>query len=472
MPKEVFMFRRVSIRLALFLGDLIIIPIALLVASWLRPYLETGKPIAPEDAWPNIFIYVMAVFIWGGTFSLTDVYNLGKNLRLSDELYRLITAHLVALLAFAGLIYFTFRHLSRLQVVAFALLGLLLLITYRVVFRLFMRLFGNKRYGIRRVLIVGNGSAGRELVDTIALSRWTGLQLIGFVDDSSTSAAMGCPYLGALDETVAVVQNYGINEVIFALPRHAHGQLANLVVALHKLNVNVRIVPDFFDLIFLRSVVEDLGQMPLVTLKEPVLNPLQRLVKRTFDLILGAIGLILSLPLMAIIAVGIKLDSPGPVLFTQERVGENGRIFKMYKFRTMVHNPAQTSPEPATRIINGQPLYKFYDDPRVTRLGRILRGLSLDELPQFINILKGEMSLVGPRPELPFLVSKYQPWQHKRFEVPQGLTGWWQVNGRAENPMHLNTQDDLYYIKHYSLWLDIQILLRTVGAVIKRRGSY
>jgi exopolysaccharide biosynthesis polyprenyl glycosylphosphotransferase len=234
----------------------------------------------------------------------------------------------------------------------------------------------------------------------------------------------------------------------------------------------VRVVPDFFDLIFLRSVVEELGNMPLVTLKEPVLNPLQRIVKRLFDLVIGVISLLLALPLMAIIAIGIKFDSPGPILFTQERVGENGRIFKMYKFRTMVYNPDPAATQPMTRVIDGQPLHKFYDDPRVTRFGRVLRGLSVDELPQFINVLKGEMSLVGPRPELPYLVDKYQPWQYKRFEVPQGLTGWWQVNGRAEKPMHLNTQDDLYYIKNYSLWLDIQILWLTIGAVIKRRGSY
>jgi exopolysaccharide biosynthesis polyprenyl glycosylphosphotransferase len=211
--------------------------------------------------------------------------------------------------------------------------------------------------------------------------------------------------------------------------------------------------------------------MPLVTLKEPILNPLQRFIKRAFDLVGATLGLLLSLPLLGLIALGIKLDSPGPVIFSQERVGENGLVFRMYKFRTMIHNPGD---ERAIeyQLIDGEPVHKLYDDPRVTRFGRILRQLSLDELPQFINVIKGDMSLVGPRPELPILVSKYQPWQNKRFEVPQGLTGWWQVNGRANKPMHLNTQDDIYYIKNYSIWLDIQILLRTISAVIKRRGSY
>ena len=160
------------------------------------------------------------------------------------------------------------------------------------------------------------------------------------------------------------------------------------------------------------------------------------------------------------------------VIFKQPRIGENGRIFDMYKFRTMVHDPEDNRPELIKISEEGAKVHKLYDDPRVTHVGRFLRRTSLDELPQLCNILKGEMSLVGPRPELPWLVDKYEPWQRKRFEVPQGLTGWWQVNGRADKPMHLHTEDDLYYIKHYSLWLDLQILWRTIKAVIERRGAY
>jgi exopolysaccharide biosynthesis polyprenyl glycosylphosphotransferase len=269
-----------------------------------------------------------------------------------------------------------------------------------------------------------------------------------------------------------VVTNQRINEIIFALPREAYHQLANLVTDLQDLAVNVRVVPDFFDLVFLRSAVEDLGDMPLVTLREPALDPLQRLLKRLFDLLLSGLALLFTLPLMAVIAVLIRLDSPGPVIFKQRRVGEHGNIFSIYKFRTMVHDPETYDGQMPHKLVDGQPVHKFYDDPRVTRIGHFLRRTSLDELPQFINILKGEMSLVGPRPELPWLVEMYEPWQRKRFEVPQGLTGWWQVNGRSDRPMHLHTADDLYYIKNYSLWLDLQILWRTIRAVIERRGSF
>ena len=465
------MFRRVSIRLALILGDTLAVALALFLADWLRPQLSFGKPLGPDYISLTLPIYGLVLSIWIVSFLSFDVYNLPKNLRSIDELQHLVAAHVATLLVFAGVLYFTIRDISRLQILIFALISFLLLLFYRLVFRLLLRLFGDKRYGTRRVLIVGAGSIGRDVATMVRQHNWTGLRLIGFMDDNAQANTLGYPHFGPLKDTIQMVQEQRINEIIFALPRDAHIQLSNLVAQLQALKVNVRVVPDFFDLVFLRSTVEDFGGMPLVTLREPALDPLQRLVKRVFDLTLASLGLVLSLPLMGIIALAIKRDSPGPVIFTQERVGENGRIFKMYKFRTMVHDAVEPESE-RVKFVDGQPLYKFYDDPRITRVGHFLRRTSLDELPQFINIIKGEMSLVGPRPELPWLVEWYEPWQRKRFEVPQGLTGWWQVNGRATKPMHLNTADDLYYIKNYSLWLDIQILWRTIKAVIHRQGSF
>lgn len=464
------MFRRVSIRSALFLGDLAVIVLATFIANWLRPQLSFGKPVGLiylTELWPGWPIYVLAVAVWGAGFLLLDVYNLQKNLRLVDELQRLLAAHLATTLAFAGVLYFSFRDVSRLQVLSFAFASLLLLIGYRFVFRIFLHFFGDKRYGTRRVLIVGTGPIGHQVADMVIKNSWTGLKLVGFVDDDPQAITAG-RYFGNLDQTLQVVQNERITEVIVALPREAHAKLANLVTVLQALKVNVRIVPDFFDLVFLRSVVEEFGEMPLITLREPVLDPWQRLVKRTFDLVMSTVGFIVALPVMAVIALAIKWDSTGPIIFRQQRVGENGRLFDMYKFRTMFHNTEEIKEEAS----EGHLIHKFYDDPRVTRVGRFLRRTSLDELPQLVNVLKGEMSLVGPRPELPWLVDRYASWQRKRFEVPQGLTGWWQVNGRANKLMHLHTEDDLYYIKNYSLWLDIKILWRTIKAVIERRGAY
>jgi lipopolysaccharide/colanic/teichoic acid biosynthesis glycosyltransferase len=169
---------------------------------------------------------------------------------------------------------------------------------------------------------------------------------------------------------------------------------------------------------------------------------------------------------MALSAIAIRLREGGPVFLSQKRVGENGRIFPMLKFRTMKPNARRP------RQDSEGFLHKRVDDPRVTRVGRFLRRTSLDELPQIWNVLKGEMSLVGPRPELPQLVERYQLWQRKRFAVPQGMTGWWQVNGRSDKPMHLHTEDDLYYVQNYSIGLDLFILLKTFWAVLSGRGAF
>lgn len=202
------------------------------------------------------------------------------------------------------------------------------------------------------------------------------------------------------------------------------------------------------------------------------LSPLQRFAKRVIDISLSLILLILFAPLFGAIAILIRLDSQGAALFQQPRVGEGGRVFVMYKFRSMVAEAETLQHQVMQRDKYNRILHKKADDPRVTRVGRFLRRTSLDELPQLWNVLKGEMSLVGPRPELPWLVERYEPWQQERLTVPQGMTGWWQIHGRADKPMHLHTEDDLYYIHHYSLWLDGYILFRTAQVVLRGKGAF
>lgn len=231
---------------------------------------------------------------------------------------------------------------------------------------------------------------------------------------------------------------------------------------LQETGVNVRILPDVFEMVAMRARVEDFYGLPLISLRETSMNPIQARVKRTFDLILAGVLSILTTPLILAIALWIRLDSPGPVLIHQKRVGAGGRLFRMHKFRSMTWDPTQIDAA----------FEKRPNDPRVTRAGHILRRTSLDELPQLWNVVTGEMSLVGPRPELPVIVDLYEPWQRKRFGVPPGMTGWWQINARGEESMHLNTEADLFYVQNYSILLDIQILLRTLGAVIKGRGAF
>ena len=196
-------------------------------------------------------------------------------------------------------------------------------------------------------------------------------------------------------------------------------------------------------------------------------------VKRVMDLGIVLLSAPFWLPMLGIIALIIRVTSPGaPAMFTQLRTGKGGRRFKMYKFRSMVPNAEALKEKYAHLNELKWPDFKITNDPRITKVGNILRKTSLDELPQLFNILRGEMSLVGPRPEMPIFVEKYAPWQRARFAVPQGVTGWWQVNGRSDKPMHLNTEDDLYYVRNYSLLLDLNILFKTAWVVIRRKGAF
>jgi exopolysaccharide biosynthesis polyprenyl glycosylphosphotransferase len=231
-------------------------------------------------------------------------------------------------------------------------------------------------------------------------------------------------------------------------------------------------VPDYFHLTLHHAEVNDLAGIPMLDLRASALDNYQQMVKRIFDLVLTTLFLVPALPLMGLIALTIWLDDHGPVLFRQQRMGENGRLFEINKFRTMIFDAEKLRALVEKTDDQGNLIHKIKDDPRVTRVGRFLRRFSLDELPQLFNILVGHMSLVGPRPELPYLVDQYQSWQRKRFAIPQGLTGWWQIHGRSDKPMHLHTGDDLYYIQNYSIWLDIQILIKTAWIVVRGKGAY
>ncbi len=207
--------------------------------------------------------------------------------------------------------------------------------------------------------------------------------------------------------------------------------------------------------------------------QKSALSPRQRLLKRMMDIVISGTALVCLSPIIALIALAIRLDSEGEMLFKQERIGEGGKRFKIYKFRSMVKDAPKAQVAVNTTDTAGNIIHKQENDPRVTRVGRFIRKTSLDELPQLFNILRGDMSVVGPRPEMPWMVEDhYQEWQYGRFTVPQGLTGWWQINGRSDKPMHLHTHEDLEYIRNYSIWLDIYIILKTPWAVVRGKGAY
>ena len=465
------MTRQFSLRLTLllFFSDLALVWAALGLATLARTTIPLGRHADPSIWRLPLPVYLMGALVWGATFAVLNVYAPSYRAHPVLELMRLAEAIFFAWLTLAGWLYFTYRDVSRLEYGYFLLADLALTVAHRLAVRGWFKWRGGGHYPKRRVLIVGSGENAREIAATLQAQSWLGLELAGFLCDD---APPDLPTLGTLADAADVIAAHDIAEVVIALPREHVRDLRALVYRLQALPVNIRLLPDYFDLAFLRLNVENFGGMPLLSLKEPVLDPFQRLVKRAFDLTVTTLALIPALPLMALIALAIRLDSDGPALFKQKRVGEGGRLFTMYKFRTMIVGAEALQEQVNVQDADGHVIHKRADDPRVTRVGRFLRRTSLDELPQLFNVLRGEMSLVGPRPELPWLVERYEDWQRKRFEVPQGITGWWQVNGRADRPMHLHTEDDLYYIRNYSVWLDLKILWLTVQAVLVRKGAF
>ncbi len=471
------MLKRFTLKYALLalILDVACVVAALRLGVYLRVTLPYGlvqfNPRYP-DGLPQTSFYYIAMVLWALVALTASLYDPRKNYKAIDEFQTLTITLGVFWLAVAGVLYFSFRDTSRVLIAYAAGANVLLAVLWRVVMRLGFRVQQRRLAGETRVLIVGAGTVGRRVAEMIEAYDWAGLRVAGYLDDDPQKRLVDRSVLGTLDDIQRVVKSRRINDVVLALPPDAHERLNLVVSRLHELPVNVRIIPDYFSLALYRASAEDFGGIPMINLRDPALNDYQRLVKRLFDLVVGAFLTLLALPLMVLVALAIVVDSPGPIIFRQKRVGENGRLFDMFKFRSMVVNAEALQEQVVQVDEEGHVIHKVKDDPRVTRVGRFIRRWSLDELPQFFNVLKGDISLVGPRPEMPWLVDEYALWQRKRFAVPQGVTGWWQVNGRSDKAMHLHTDEDLYYIQNYSLWLDIFILLKTPLAVLRGKGAY
>jgi len=440
-----------------------------LVATLLCLALVVGDdPALTLLRWP---LYASVVVIWTLVFIILAPQRTLFTHTLLEAFTRLLIAVALAATSFAGLLYLlNGAAINRGVFARFVLLDLTTLALIHLGFRATNR-WRRGRDAARQALVVGDAAAATRLADEFARRPWTGMQIIGYVSDQGDEP-MSLPHLGRLADLPALVRRWQVNEVIFALPPYQHDRVVELSLQLASMPVMLHTVPTALDLVFVRAPVETLGGIPLVSLRESALTASQRVVKRAFDVVVSLILIIVLMPLMALIALLIKLESPGPILFRQERIGEHGQRFQMLKFRSMYIDADQRWREVAQRDERGRLIHKAKDDPRVTRIGRKLRRTSLDELPQLFNVLRGEMSLVGPRPELPYIAAEYEPWQWQRFRVPPGMTGWWQVNGRSEKPMHLHTEDDLYYIQNYSFWLDLRILLKTIIVVWRGHGAY
>ncbi len=458
------------------LTDIVLTLVALLIADVLRHVLPFGAGEPGALPWLTMREYLIVAVIWAFFLRFAHLYDHRRLLRIVDETRAIIPAILVATGAlFAAFFIIKVEFLSRLLFVYFIAINLLLLINFRWVLTLAFRSSRLVARGSSRVLIVGAGPVGERVADMIRDRPWSGFEVVGFADDDPTKHGThveGFEVVGSSNDLSRLIEHYTVDEVLIALPMHAHVRMHEIVLGLASTPVHVRLVPDVFHLMQGPATAEDVWGVPLISVRAPVITGFDRLVKRGFDLLLGSVSLVVMAPVLALVAFAVYLESGRPVIFSQQRIGENGRSFTMYKLRTMVPDAESQQEEALQQGVASTALYKPLKDSRVTRVGRFLRRTSLDELPQLWNVLRGEMSLVGPRPELPWVVNQYEPWQRQRLAVLPGMTGWWQVNGRGELPMHENVEYDLYYIQHYSPMLDLGILLRTLWVVARGRGAY
>ncbi|MER3400928.1 MAG: sugar transferase [Thermoflexus sp.] len=325
-------------------------------------------------------------------------------------------------------------------------------------------------------LLIGADEEARMVAAQLRSSPISGMRLIGVLDPHhppGSEVMPGLPVLGTLEDLPRYIEQLGVREVIVsasALPREALVELFR-TFAFHP-QVTLRLSSGLYELLATGTEVLEVMGVPLLYWRRLRLSPLERALKRTMDLVLAAAALIALAPVLLAIAVAVKLDSPGPVFYRRRVVGLGGRLFDAFKFRTMVVNAeALLQQDPRLREAFEQN-FKLREDPRVTRVGRFLRRWSLDELPQLFNVLRGEMSLVGPRMLTPEEISRYGRWALNLLAVQPGITGLWQVSGRADLPYSERVRLDLFYIRNYSLWLDLAILLQTIPAVLRQRGAY
>jgi exopolysaccharide biosynthesis polyprenyl glycosylphosphotransferase len=355
---------------------------------------------------------------------------------------------------------------SWLTAVAVPLLG-------RLALALLITLAHRLGIGRTRLLVIGAGRAGKLIMQHLAAAPGLGYRIIGFLGDDPAQGDFGrFTLLGTLAEADRVIRAYRIGEVIIALPSAEGRQIARAINLCERLGITFRLVPDMDSLSLARVDLETVGGIPLFALRRATASQWQRAVKRLLDIIIAAAVLLLGSPLWLALTVIIRLDSPGPAIFRQLRIGQLGRPFISYKFRSMIVGADTRRPDLAAENLGGRGLFKLKRDPRCTRVGRWLRRLSLDEIPQLWNVLRGEMSLVGPRPPLPDEVASYEEWEKRRLDVPPGLTGLWQVRGRSDISFDEMVLMDLYYAENWSLRLDAEILLKTIPVVIFRRGAY
>lgn len=471
------MLRRFSVNFTIFsmLADGLSVLAALISMSYVRLAINDWSFIAylPGDIEYPTLIYLFFPFVWVFVLAAFSIYDGKKNFKIVDELSTLSIASVVASISQAGILYLAYRDFSRALFLLIIIFSFLLCVFWRLIARLVFRLRKETLDFDHRILVIGKSAELKRVVkETSAKAHLLKNKILQF-DLKDLSGVESDPDNSLLVSKVReLIAKEDITDVILAFPRTTPEWIAEISAKIEDLPLGVWVVLDYFDLSLSNARVENLSGLPLLALRAPALDDYSRVFKRIFDILLSSLILILLSPLLIVASILILIFDGWPIFFMQNRVGENGQQFRMIKFRTMVRDAEMLRSTVEQHGEDGTVIHKVRNDPRVTRLGKVLRRFSIDELPQFINVLKGEMSIVGPRPELPYLVENYEHWQRRRLTVPPGITGWWQVNGRSDRIMHLHAEDDIYYIENYSIWLDLQILIRTIWVVIIGKGSF
>ncbi len=447
--------------------DVALTLLAVLVAYYIRfkwePFIELFPivhGIPPFEDFLNPYVVVIIAIIWLVIFRFSGLYKTKRGKSNIDEAFSVFNSVLLSTIILLGISFFYRKtEYSRIVVVLFLLLDNLFIISARLSVRHFLRYLRSRGFNLRHVIIAGAGRLGRALAEKINLHPALGLNIIGFVDDNPRlhgEKVLGYPVLGSIDDLPDILSERGIDLIFVTLPLTAHRRTAQLLNMLQKEIVDVRVVPDLLQYITIRAGVEDLDGLPIINLSETPLDTWNALTKRLLDLTICLVLLVPLTLLMGVIAIAIKLTSKGKVFYKQERMGLDGKSFIMYKFRTMVEGAEDET----------GPVFAKPNDPRCTTIGKILRRSSLDEIPQIFNVLKGDMSLVGPRPERPPFVMEFRekiPRYMLRHKVKSGVTGWAQINGlRGDTSIEKRIEFDMYYIQNWSIGFDLKILLLTI----------
>jgi len=460
------------------LADFSVIQISFLIAWFIKfqsDILPYDSPPAGYGALPfetygkwSLIYGVIAILI--GTIS--SLYSPKRKKRFADELLKIVQTHAVSIFMLLGaLFFFKEINISRYYLLLYVLLNLLLIMAYRYVIKLGLKRARQKGFNKQFVLILGAGSLGKRFYDNLMQYPEMGYEIVGFLDDYRTFDGIELkkykPVLGKIDDLGRKLQEMMIDEVILALPLDAHSKYPLIIAECEKAGVRTLIIPDFFDYLPARPYFDNFAGMPMINVRDiPLDIAANRIFKRLFDIIFSLAAIIVTSPIMLFVAIGVKLTSSGPIIFKQERVGLNRRTFMMFKFRSM-----RVIPE--GQIDTG---WTTADDPRKTKFGSFIRRTSLDELPQFFNVLIGDMSVVGPRPERPYFVEQFReeiPKYMVKHHVRPGITGWAQSNGlRGDTSIEERINHDIFYIENWSLLFDIKIIFKTIRNGFMNKNAY